>query len=74
MAVETLEVVADRGYYDGEEIRACEEANITVTLPKPMTSGAKAAGRFGKRDFVHVAVYADPKMTPIGINGTPPGH
>jgi transposase len=55
MAVETLEVVADRGYYDGEEIRACEEADITVTLPKPMTSGAKAAGRFGKQDFVYVA-------------------
>src|ERR1700747_2863271 len=55
MAVETLEVVADRGYYDGEEIRACEEDDITVTLPKPMTSGAKAAGRFGKQDFVYVA-------------------
>jgi Transposase DDE domain len=55
MAVETLEVVADRGYYDGEEIRACEEADITVTLPKPMTSSAKAAGRFGKQDFVYVA-------------------
>src|SRR6187200_1909742 len=55
MAVETLEVVADRGYYDGEEIRACEEAGITVTLPKPMTSNAKAAGRFGKQDFVYVA-------------------
>ncbi|MDE5447370.1 IS5/IS1182 family transposase, partial [Bradyrhizobium sp. CSA207] len=54
MAVETLEVVADRGYYDGEEIKACEEADITVTLPKPMTSGAKAAGRFGKQDFVYV--------------------
>lgn len=55
MAVETLEVVADRGYYDGEEIKACEEADITVTLPKPMTSGAKAAGRFGKQDFIYVA-------------------
>lgn len=55
MAVETLEVVADRGYYDAEEIKACEEADITVTLPKPMTSGAKAAGRFGKQDFVYVA-------------------
>lgn len=55
MAVETLEVVADRGYYDGEEIKACEEAGITVMLPKPMTSGAKAAGRFGKQDFAYVA-------------------
>ncbi len=55
MAVETLDVVADRGYYEGGEIVACEEAGITVTLPKPMTSGAKAAGRFGKQDFVYVA-------------------
>jgi hypothetical protein len=55
MAVETLEVVADRGYYDSEELRACEEAGITVTLPKPLTSAAKAAGRFGKQDFIYVA-------------------
>ena len=51
---ETIEAVADRGYYAGEEILACEEAGITVYLPKPMTSGAKAAGRFGKQDFVYV--------------------
>jgi transposase len=55
MVVETLDAVADRGYYDSEEIRACEESGITVTLPKPMTSGSKAAGRFGKQDFVYVA-------------------
>src|SRR5258705_2261424 len=54
MAVETLEAVADRGYYDGEEIKACEQADITVTLPKPMTSGAKAAGRFGKQVFIYL--------------------
>ena len=52
---ETLEVVADRGYYEGEEILACETVSITVTLPKPMTSSAKAAGRFGKQDFIYVA-------------------
>src|SRR5213594_2048426 len=46
MGVETLDAVADRGYYTGEEIRACEEAGITVTLPKPQTSGAKAARPF----------------------------
>ena len=38
---------ADRGYFDGEEILACEEADVAVTLPKPMTSNAKAEGRFG---------------------------
>jgi transposase len=42
---DTLEVVADRGYFDGEEIKACVEAGITVTLPKPQTSGSKATYR-----------------------------
>src|SRR6266480_1448388 len=55
MGVETLDAVADRGYYEGEEIKACEESGITVTLPKPMTSNAKAEGRFGKQDFRYVA-------------------
>jgi hypothetical protein len=53
--VEKLDAVADRGYFNGEEILACEEAGITVTLPKPMTSNAKAEGRFGKQDFRYVA-------------------
>jgi transposase len=55
MGVETLDAVADRGYYEGEEIKACEDVGITVTLPRPQTSGAKAKGRFGKQDFVYVA-------------------
>jgi transposase len=49
-----LEAVADRGYFKGEEILACELAGISVTLPKPQTSGAKAKGRFGKPDFVYL--------------------
>src|SRR6204780_2972424 len=53
--VENLDVVADRGYFNGEEILACEEAGITVTLPKPMTSNSKAGGRFGRQDFRYVA-------------------
>jgi Transposase DDE domain len=34
---------------------ACEQAGNTVYLPKPMTSGLYAKGRFGKQDFVYVA-------------------
>src|SRR6478672_7076701 len=55
LGVEKLDAVADRGYFNSEEIRACHEAGITVTLPKPMTSNAKAEGRFGKQDFRYVA-------------------
>ena len=54
LEVETLEAVADRGYWDSEEILACDQAGVTVTLPKPMASGSKADGRFGKQDFVHL--------------------
>jgi hypothetical protein len=55
LEVEKLDAVADRGYFNSEEILACEEAGITVTLPKPMTSNSKAEGRFGKQDFRYVA-------------------
>src|SRR5712664_1104641 len=54
LQVDKLEAVADRGYFNGEEILACEQAGICVTLPKPMTSGAKSEGRFGKQDFVYM--------------------
>ncbi|MCK5396054.1 MAG: IS1182 family transposase [Gammaproteobacteria bacterium] len=53
MAVDALSVVADRGYYNGEEIKACDDANINVYLPKCQTSGNQAKGLFGKRDFIY---------------------
>src|SRR5690242_7601500 len=55
LGTETLEAVADRGYFSSTEILECHEAGITVTLPKPDTSGAKSDGRFGKQDFVYLA-------------------
>jgi Transposase DDE domain len=54
LQAEDLAAVADRGYFNSPEILECAEAGITVTLPKPMTSGAKSQGRFGKQDFVYV--------------------
>ena len=54
LQTDKLEAIADRGYFNSPEILACHEAGITVTLPKPQTSGAKADGRFGKQDFVYL--------------------
>jgi len=51
---EELTVLADRGYFKGEEIRDCEQAGITTLVPKPLTSNSKAEGRFDKRDFVYI--------------------
>jgi len=55
LEAESLDVIADRGYFSGPEILACEQAGITVTLPKPMTSHSIAEGRFAKHDFRYVA-------------------
>jgi hypothetical protein len=65
LCVDELEAVADRGYFSGEEILACHKAGIAVTLPKPMTSGIEARGRFGKQDFVYRS-YEDVYRCPAG--------
>ena len=50
-----LRAVADRGYYNAPQIKACHDAGIATILPKPMTSNAKAEGRFDKADFIYIA-------------------
>ena len=65
LEADALDVVADRGYFSGGEILACEEAGITVTLPKPMTSGSRAKGRFAKEDFRYL-VDEDAYLCPAG--------
>lgn len=55
MAVEKIDVLADRGYFSGEEVLACEAIGATPYVPKPLTSNAKAVGRFGKDDFIYLA-------------------
>ncbi len=60
-----LDVVADRGYYNGDEIRACEQANIATYLPKPNTSGNKARGLFDRSEF-HYKANDDEYECPAG--------
>jgi transposase len=55
MGADELKVVADRGYFDSEEILKCQEAGIIPIVPKCITSGAQADGRFGKADFIYNA-------------------
>ena len=50
---EHLTVLADRGYFSGVEVLACEEDGVIPICPKPLTSNAKAEGRFGKPDFLY---------------------
>ena len=55
MGTDRLDVLADRGYFSGEEVLACKPLGVTPYVPKPLTSGSKAKGRFGKQDFVYLA-------------------
>jgi transposase len=61
----SLTVVADRGYFKGEEILECEQAGIRALVPKPVTSNNKAEGRFDKADFVYLAEH-DEYRCPAG--------
>jgi transposase len=54
LGADELDVVADRGYYNGDEIRACEQAGIDAYLPKPRTSPNKAKGQFDRSAFKYI--------------------
>ncbi|MBD3666312.1 transposase, partial [Sulfitobacter sp. TSTF-M16] len=65
MALDQIAAIADKGYYKSEEILACEEASISVVVPKPQTSNAGARGQFDKADFAYDAE-ADVYVCPAG--------
>ena len=51
----TLTVIADPGYYKGEEIVACYDADITALVPKTDTTNRRAKGQYTKADFTYDA-------------------
>jgi len=73
MGLQALDVLADRGYFNGEEVLSCEGIDVTPYVPKPLTSGSKAKGRYGKQDFVYLAD-DDVYRRPAGEDPDPPLH
>lgn len=66
LKVESLEVVADRGYYDGDEVAKCEAQGIRAYVAKPPSSSKSLSqGLFSKADFVYDAA-ADGYRCPAG--------
>jgi transposase len=55
LEAETIEAIADRGYFNGAELLACHEDRITATVPRPETSGNRKKGMFVKADFAYDA-------------------
>jgi transposase len=65
IGADCLTALADRGYFNSEQIRECEQNGIAPLVPKPLTSNSKAAGRFDKRDFIYIAK-SDEYQCPAG--------
>jgi hypothetical protein len=48
-----LHAIADKGYFSGSQILACDQAGITTTVPRPETSGNRGKGMYVKADFAY---------------------
>jgi transposase len=53
LGFETIEAIADAGYYRGGDLIACRDIGVTALTPRTNTSNAKAEGRFGEA-FVYL--------------------
>jgi transposase len=58
-------VLADRGYFNGDQVLACEGTGVLPCIPKTDTSGKMGSDRFMREDFVYDAA-ADHYTCPAG--------
>jgi transposase len=65
MACEEITALADRGYFNGDEVLACEGTGVLPCVPKTLTSGNTKRGLFTRQDFVYDAEH-DPYTCPAG--------
>jgi len=66
VGADTLQAVADTGYFNGETLKACEDSGIEAFVPEPRRGKRlEAAGRFGIEAFVYDAA-ADVYRCPAG--------
>jgi hypothetical protein len=65
LGVETIAVVADKGYFKIEDIEACEKAGIEPYVPRPQRGPSVKAGLFRKDEFSYDAA-SDSFVCPAG--------
>src|ERR1019366_2084041 len=73
LGVETIDVVADRGYFKSEDIEACEKAGLTPYVPRPQRGSSASHGFFRKDEFRYDAE-RDAYVCPAGTSLTPVRH
>jgi transposase len=54
LGLEAIDVIADKGYFSGPDLIACRDMGVSALVPKSDTSNARAAGRYGKEDFLYL--------------------
>jgi len=50
-----ITVLADRGYFNGDQVLACENTGVLPCVPKTLTSSSAKRGLFTRQDFVYDA-------------------
>ena len=65
LGVETIDVVADKGYFKIEDIEACEKAGMVPYVPRPQRGPSVKAGLFRKDEFQYDAA-SDSYVCPAG--------
>jgi transposase len=73
LGVETIDVVADRGYFKIEDIEACEKAGCIPHVPRPQRGSSVREGFFRKDEFRYDAG-RDAYVCPAGKLLTPIRH
>src|SRR6202043_3555479 len=58
-------VLADRGYFNRDQVLACEDTGVLPSIPKTLTSSSAKRGLFKLRDFFYDAA-KDPYTCPAG--------
>jgi transposase len=51
LGVERIDAVADKGYYKGEDIAACEDIGVVPYVARPQRGSAVASGYFNRTEF-----------------------
>src|ERR687897_1946470 len=52
---EQITALADRGYFNGDQVLSCEGTGIAPVVPKTLTSGNTKRGLFNEQDFIYDA-------------------
>ena len=55
MGYEKITALADRGYFNGDQVLSCEGTGVAPVVPKTLTSSGAKRGLFTRQDFIYDA-------------------